>query len=487
VTTLSIAFCAAIAPGVLAAHAGVVFDNYQKRIVPMSTRIHSSGSTKIIGACGLGFAALFGLGCEANVDKIGPGTHHEGVDTSASALTVLNACTTISTPGTYVLGGSLTAPVGNENACIQIQSQGPVTLDCQNFEILTPTNGGIPISVANSAGFTIQNCFVGPTGATIVPDVQIVSSSNGTLRNNYFFRAPSISTTDQNSIAVASSSALTVTGNTFFVPYKQYQTSQSNISNNSFSCMSGDCTVVVESSQGTGNVLSNNTIDGKAGADAAVFSSGSDDGIIINDESSDTVTGNTISNVWDCGIEFTGNIIYGTFSGNTINNASLAGIGGWYWLSLYANTFRGNQVNGAANAFTFMRDRGLRKANWDGRGAAADSGVYFTGNVFDGNSLTNKYTTAYFTPAWGASIYIPFEESWNAYPLEYNGAASSAETVPTLSQFVLTGNRFSNNNFGTAYEAYFGQPEYPGAVIDQGGNTCAKTWRANYPLACGRQ
>jgi hypothetical protein len=219
--------------------------------------------------------------------------------------------------------------------------------------------------------------------------------------------------------------------------------------------------------------------------DQTSHSTGADDGIIVGDESKDAVFGNTISNTFDCGIEFLGDIGYSSFNNNTFTNTALCGIGGWYYISFHNNVVHGNAVSGAANLFTFMRYYGLRPANWNGHGAAADTGVYLTQNTFDGNSITNWYSTSYFQPANGYSVYIPFDQSGDYLAFD-NTLNHSNETFPTPSQFHLTGNSFSNNNFGPA-AAFFGEPAYPGAVTDQGNNVCVQQSLSDYPLACGRQ
>jgi parallel beta-helix repeat protein len=439
----------------------------------------------------VGFAGLSGQGCSASAEPGGEPSPAEAEHVGAAAEafrikfppipTMLYSCTDITTPGLYAVGQALTAPSGQP--CIQVHSSG-VTLDCGNNELNTAWPGQQPLLIQNSQNFTIQNCFIGSIGEYNGPDVQIQNSSNGTLKNNFFARSPVA--TDDNTLAVVSSSGITFSNNSFAVPISQTNVTNSTIEGNSISCMAKTCSGMIVSNMGSGNSILNNTIDGRATTAQTTHDTGSDDGIIIGDESGDNVSGNTINNVYDCGIEFTGTIESSTFNNNTITNADLCGIGGWYWFNFLGNIVHGNNVSGAANLFTFMRYFGIRPYNWDGNGHAADTGVYFSDNTFDGNSITNPYPTSYWGGSNGDSVFLPFEVNGSAYLL-YTGTlqAGSGQTIPTPSQFFLTGNIFSNNNFGSE-PAFFGEPMYPGAVIDQGGNVCAKQSFSDFPLACGR-
>ena len=395
---------------------------------------------------------------------------------------ILYSCTDITQPGVYQLGQSIVGSTTGQS-CVQVHSSGPVTLDCQQFLLGTADFAPGALLIQNSQNFTVQNCPIGSTTAYAGSELEIENSSNGTVQNNTFLGAQG--PTDAVNVYVHSSDSITFTDNTFFVTYFQQYTTNSKMTNNSISCGSTTgsvCGVGIESEYGFGNLISGNTVNGNTSADQLTQLSGADDGILIWDEDGDSVEGNTVSNVYDCGIEFVGNVGAGTFSNNTINNASLCGLGGWWWSNFQNNVVHGNTVNGSTNLFTFVRDCGLRPTNFDGQGHPGDSGIYFTGNTFDGNSITNIYPTSYAGISNGYSSFIPF----GPQNLDINQSPSTCngDIPPAPGQFYLTGNSFSNNNFGSSI-AYFGEPAYPGAVVDQGGNVCVETQYADYPLACG--
>jgi hypothetical protein len=430
----------------------------------------------------VGLAGVLGLGCSANVDPAA------GEAPSAAYIqrwppppppTVLYSCTDITQPGTYWLGGAVNAPAGQP--CMQIHSQGPVTLDCRNNEINTAFPGSYPLVIQNSQSFTVQNCNIGSTAEYNGADVLVQSSSHGAFTSNFFARSPVA--TDLNDLVVNNSNAITFSSNTFAVGLDQLYTTNSNVTNNSFSCASAMCGSLLKTIRGSGNVFSNNTFDGRTSTDQRNESTGTDDAIIIEDETADTVSGNKISNVYDCGVETFGTVTSSTFSNNTITNASTCGIGGWYYMSFANNLVQGNTVSGSANLFAFFRSFGLRPYNWDGHGSAADAGVYFLGNTFTGNSITNVYPASDIGAANGYSAFIPFNR-YGQY-LAYTGTVRTGETVPAPNQFYMSNNTFTNNNFGPV-PAFLGAPAFAGAVTDAGGNVCVKSGLADYPLACGR-
>jgi hypothetical protein len=238
---------------------------------------------------------------------------------------------------------------------------------------------------------------------------------------------------------------------------------------------------LVALSDGSSNQIVNNTMDGESGTDGGTSAPGTDDDITLSDETSDLVESNTMKNVYDCALETWGEVASTTISKNTISNASNCGIGGWYFMSLSNSNIVGNTVNGAGQLFNFFRSLGLRPAGYKGPGSPAETGVYFTNNNFQGNTLTNSYAGT-----GGFASNIPFDESGQY--LGYNGQISSndpGEVAPTPSQFHLSNNTFSGNDFGTVGQAFFGIPEVAGAVVDKGGNLCVAPGYAGYPLACG--
>jgi hypothetical protein len=388
---------------------------------------------------------------------------------------IVSTCTTIAAPGTYELTGNVNGSTGQ--ICIAIQNTSKVTLNCQNHTI----TGSGAVSVSNVVGYTVENCSLQPLSSGYLLDIE--NSSNGTITNNIVGYPSQTPGTTLAPINVAHSTGLSILSNTIYEAYQQNFSTGSVISKNTMSCPLTICASVIIMNLGSSNQVTDNKIDGGAGIDAADFTPGSDDGIDPADETSDVIESNTIKNVWDCGIEISGSITSATISKNAITNASNCGIGGWYNMSLSNSTIADNTVSGSADLFQFMRIYGLRPAGWAEPGWPADTGVFFTGNKFEKNTFTNPYPGGD-GAGTGDSSFIPFDDAglymgYSGYP------GSGGNTSPTPSQFYLSNNTFTKNNFG-ANPAYFGEPALKGAVIDGGGNICARTTYSDYPLACGK-
>ena len=108
---------------------------------------------------------------------------------------------------------------------------------------------------------------------------------------------------------------------------------------------------------------------------------GFDDGIVLGletdisiGESQDLVQNNTISNMYDCGIEGVGLVKNNTISNNKIDNTGYCGIGAWYSSSWQGNIISDNTVNNSPSLLTFFF--ATRKYG------AKPSKAYFTDNIF---------------------------------------------------------------------------------------------------------
>jgi parallel beta-helix repeat protein len=347
-----------------------------------------------------------------------------------AALTTLSTCGSINAPGSYVLASDLS---GASGACLAIANTTQVTLDCQGHTLNSPGGG---VSVTNTAGYAVKNCLM-PTGATVT------SASGGSFTGNTLGR------------------------------YVQTYASATVLSGNSLSTSTGPN--VVSSTFGRGNVITGNTIDGGG-------STG--DGILLLDERDTTISGNTIRNTSNSGIQFEGTIASNVIANNTIL-LTTTGFTGWNWLSFLDNDVIGNTITAAAIPFEFARSCGLRPAGWNdllgGPGlAVGDSTVYFHGNDFD----RNKFTSPSAIGCGGIDL------DDNGRLLDYDNSicnGGTIETRPSTSQFVLTSNAFSNEDFSAmecAPGPTLGEPAVPGAVIDRGNNACYPGTLTDYPLHC---
>ena len=355
-----------------------------------------------------------------------------------SSSNLISSCQAITTPGSYVL----TKDIAQESGpCINIQNTSNVTLDCNTHTITNSSTGAIYMYSVH--GFTIKRCVLNSEKSS---GLTIYNSDSGTVSGNTV-RAPGIT--------VVSSTGLTISGNTISSQYAQNGTTNSTISNNTFANSTNypGYTPMIVSSGGSNNKILNNTIDG--GSDG-VYSNklGSDDGILLGDasgeESNDTVNGNTISNVWDCGIETSG-IITGTiFDNNSITNAGYCGIGGWYGNSLSGNTVRNNTVKNAPTLLNFFYDPNL--------GGPKSNTVYFKDNTFTNNKLVNQ------------------KMAFSAYSgvLDISVGSSGKQTV--FSNTVLQG-----NDFGIALPLRLNPFSM---IVDGGANICNSGGVTGFPLNC---
>jgi hypothetical protein len=398
-------------------------------------------------------------------------------DHSSSAKTI-SACTSITKSGTYVLKGNLTGSSQIAGPpCITIKNTSSVTFNCQNHTI----SGTAPDLLVNTVkGFTVENCNLQqPSSGN--PLVTIESSSNGTVSGNTIGNNTE---TFPGWVDFEHDSAVTLASNALYFYLEARYSTGTIVKNNTFACgwaHSGPneyCAALVNLYFGSKNQLTNNTLDGESAIDAPYYASGSDDIVNVGEEKSDSFTGNTMNNVWDCAIEIAfGSLTSSTISNNSITNASYCGIGGWYSLGLSNSTIANNTVSGSNSLLYFYRIGGLRAANVSYPGSPADTGVYFTNNTFTGNTLTNSYASS-----GNVTTFIPFDN--NGDFLGYTPDGSGSKT-PTPSQFHLTNNVFSGNDFGPSGPPYFGSVIDSGDVVDKGGNRCIPYSQPNFPLVCG--
>jgi parallel beta-helix repeat protein len=262
-----------------------------------------------------------------------------------------------------------------------------------------------------------------------------------------------------------------VTGNTFNGALQMFYSTKSTVSNNIF--LNPDSTdeepYLLGFLFGSGNEAIGNQINGTQ----AGWFKGVDDGIILQDESGDTISNNVIKNNWDCGIEFTGNIKNTLITNNTISVYDTAAIGGWYYMSMTGSTISNNTANSLTGQvmLLFFRSYGLRAAGYDPLGTfPADTGVYFQNNIFSGNVANNLAS-----PGTGLETVM---ELYNY--LAYTTAQPQGGGTPIANnQFHISNNTFTGNNFGAGVNGpFFDPPASPTPlpadyVVDGGGNTCA--------------
>jgi hypothetical protein len=387
--------------------------------------------------------------------------------------TLITACQDITGPGSFILARDLVQTQANM-ACLNIHDTHNVSLNCDSHSITGST--GYPataISVANVDSFAITRCtmLLAPGGAE-GPIFLASNSSGGVLTNNTFGNLA-----QSQYISFDSVNSTSLTGNRIYGSFQQYHSNGNVLQGNTAICpKSQDCPAVFISASGSNNTMDRNLIDGQGSRLTVPY--GADDGIVIQDETGDILSRNTIRNTWDEGIETVGNIVNTKITSNVIDSVLDGGIGGWYFNSWKNVTVSNNTVSNSEQLFDLYRVCGLRPQNWDGRGAPADTAVYFAGNIF----LENKFI-AIPSQTTVHSTYIPIFNKLD-YPYFAQVCGIPGERAAQSSDFILNNNVFRQNDFGHVELApYFAAPITPGYLIDGGGNICSNPG-SPYPLMC---
>jgi hypothetical protein len=368
----------------------------------------------------------------------------------------LSMCQEITKPGSYTLAADLHA---DGSACISIHDTHDVTLDCAHHRI----RGDEGLRIHTVRTFSVENCTI---ESTSLKAIMITDSSDGRIVRN---------TIGKYHTEVQNSSRLYINANQFKSTYAQYYTNDSEISNNEFDVTVDKSYTVLPgaiiSAFGTRNIVASNIVDGHAGGDFS-DQTGSDDGIVIAQESGDKVHDNTLKNFFDCGIETTGVITNTDFARNKISNAGYCGIGGWYGSSWIGNTVTGNTVDTTPMLFYFTRIYGLMPQGADERHLMPEErAVYFKDNVFTKNVLRDAKKSAT-VPSRSGVFNISLPDT-----LTSNG---SHDVRPTQEQMVTGNNRFKDNDFGTAMPLFIMPAPM---VVDDGGNICTHD-QIGFPLTC---
>lgn len=401
-----------------------------------------------------------------------------GSDDDAGRAVEIAACGEITTSGRY----RLTRDVPDEprdEPCLVVHDTSDVTLDCEGRAIT-----GFPaVLIERVDGFRVEHCRLAsqethPAGEFAEGDprsgvLRIRDSAHGVV-TGIIVGPPDV--------FVHTSHDIDFTDNELDAGYTQFASQRIRVARNRITApfpeqLSGSAYWSVD---GTDNEVVDNAIDGQWNRvrDPEVARVGADDGILLFDEHGIRITGNTITNVWDCGIENVGLLADASIERNVISEAAECGIGGWYWSSVRNDVFASNDVRGSCQAFLFYRYNGLRPERSSPVFThLADDRVYFTGNRFDGNSL-EQYAS-------GCSEYAAFVPVFD--DMAYGGEVRDpSERIPGPADFVLTDNVFRDNDFrgvaiwfGTATETVV-----PGRVIDGGGNRCRTFEGLPSPLRC---
>ena len=371
----------------------------------------SAASVVSVSGTGLVTAAGVGSATVTATSGVHSGTAQVYVLASTPGpTTTITTCQAITAPGSYVLGSDL----GGTATCLNVGPAAGVQIDCRGHMV-----GGLAVLDVNTV--SVANCTV----ATVldVERVTAVTITNCTLAQGIFLHngtgvtiANSTITAPQQLVSVSSSVGVDLVQDVIHVTTAPFGVWFSNGSNN--------------------RVRQSTITGGYTGGGALV---GPDDGILLEGEEGDTITGNTVIGFYDTGVEGVGTVHDTVISSNTISTIGTAGIGAYWCTDWVNNTLQGNRVSGAPRLAKILYNVG--SACGSATPAASLVGTQFVGNHFD------QPTTGVETLVPGA----PAARLWVVAP----GAAS--------------GNVLQNNDFG----ANDGPSLTPlSAFIDAGGNVC---------------
>lgn len=384
---------------------------------------------------------------------------------------ILSSCGEITKSGRYVLQQDV---VGNPSeTCFSIHDTNNVKIDCKKHLV----RSALAFWFTKVKDYSLENCAIeGFDHNNLV--LKVVESGSGVIQHNSFGKLFSI-------IDVQQSDELTFADNKVFGIYQQYYSTKSVIERNQFELplINGAPPFVaglINSEKGSDNRIRLNITDGKAEGDLNK-KIGADDGIIIDNESLDNISENTIINNWDCGIETSGVITNTRIADNTIKNAGLCGIGGWYGSSLQGNTIADNHIEDTLYMFYFYRQWGLLPESFDQlKRLPAEQKIYFSDNRFTGNK--------FITPQSKKGSVSTVDSSFFSVKPPVNLGNFVGERVPTEADFVTKNNFFANNDFGVVTNTPYFNP--PTMAVDGGGNRCKPLGSGftpfNQPLVCGR-
>jgi len=310
------------------------------------------------------------------------------VQQSVSSTIVLTACTNIASPGHYVVDRDI--PTGSP--CFTISNVSGVQLDCLGHFMRA-------IVLDHASHTTVANCMVEANiKMTSVDDVTV---SGSTITNGILW-------------AVQSTNVV-FTGNTL----------------RSTSTGLGE---LIALDSGSNNRVMHNTLTG--GYDGGRTNVGTDDGIVIFNESGDVVEDNSISNFYDAGIEGVGALLGTRLTNNTMANLGVAGIASYWCTAWTNNSVQGNNVTSAPALAQIFYDTGPKCF-----GPIVPAA--FSGNQFVANVFRNQVVGT--------------------------GASSRRAGMSITMPGTVAGNLIQGNDLGTANGPYLTPLD---GFIDGGGNIC---------------
>ncbi len=380
-------------------------------------------------------------GC-ANSTGAAPTTPTSSASTGPTAIT---SCIDVTSPGKYVLAIDLPT-------CDLVIRAANVDVDCNRRQlsslkfqgantnatgcILTPRPGqGVAFDVDGATGGSLKNSDINGGYLDWYQASQFVFDGNRISGDC--------------SLSVASSNHVSVTNNTITATAK--------------STTGGARAALIELASGSSNLVANNALDGgyhgsdKAGQ-GADDPLGTDDGIVVMNESGDIIQGNTINNVFDAAIEGAQSVSGTQIINNSTTNALIAGISSYHCTRWEGNTVSGNTVSQSLYLIYFLNDNNY---------LTCISASAFSNNQFANNVLRSPQTPLPGSKSFGMLV---------------NFVSVQAPIAPSD----VTANLIQANNFGSTLVSVFptsGFTNGGGNVCGSGGNMiCAGTGFTNVTI-----
>jgi hypothetical protein len=324
-----------------------------------------------------------------------------------------------------VLGNDISQAT-SASYCLQVLSVGVVQLDCRGHAV-----AGLNISTVNTVA--VANCSV--TGTLNVQNATNVTVTNCTLAAVQISNASSV---------VVASSAISATRQPVSVSNgTNVALVQNTINSAPGAGINAEAVLLIN---GTNNQVVQDTFTG--GYDGGGTEDGTDDAVVLSNETGDTIKGNTISAFFDTAVEGLGLVANTTVANNTISSIGTAALGAYYCTNWTGNVIQGNQVSLAPS---------LLLVNEEGGAFCTTPPPVFSGNQFVGNQFRNPIGGVFGTGPRSPRMVVIF--------------------VPGTA----AGNLIQNNDFGTNDGPLV---EPLSAFVDGGGNICGPQNPALSNFAC---
>lgn len=325
------------------------------------------------------------------------------VQPTVTTTVTLTSCGSITAPGHYVVGAELRG-----TPCLSVSSVADVQIDCASH-----TLGPLILNNVNTAA--VSNC-------SVIGDLQLTNTTNVTVTNSSVFGG---------------------------ILWAINSTNVAFISNNVTIQQTGIGGAVVLTG-GSHNRVINNTLIGGYGGGLA--QTGTDDGIILGNESGDLVQGNTINDFFDAGVEGVDAVSNTTIADNTMTNLGTVGVSSYWCTEWTGNLIQRNSVSTAPRLVWLEYETSQAKC-----GSTPGLPILHD-NQFVGNSIRNPVFGTFGPLAQLRGMLVDFAGD-------------------------VANNLVQNNDFGP-FTCPLINPS--GGFVDGGGNLCAAPAGASNVTALGK-